>query len=326
MLRLSARAVRGIEDVVAAEIAAIGGNVVRIGHREVVFDASFAGPFTTLGTADDVLLVLVEAPPVGPRRSDLASLPRGLDLSEAASLLGRAGRSFDVTASFLGRRTYSRFDVEDALGDRLARVDGWRYASRRWGDPGPTTLSLRVHLTGDCATVAVRLAPRPLHRRSYRVVSRPAAPHPPLARALVVLAGAPLGARLADPFCGTGTIAIEAKLARPDLRVAASDVEPAAVAAARANSRAAGVSIGLAVADARGAAPSECVVSNPPWGRAVALRGGPVDPAALTLPGGRTVLLTPVDGVPFGPETELVERRCIRISGRLASIWVGRRR
>jgi hypothetical protein len=322
MLHLSARAVRGIEDVVAAEIAAAGGCVVRIGHREVAFDAPSLERFTTLGTADDTFLLLVDGPPVGPQRRELGSLPLP-DLPAAARLLARAGRTFDVTASFLGSRSYSRFDVE--LGGRLEAASGWRYAARREGDPGPTSLSLRVHLTHERTTVAARLASRPLHRRAYRVVSRPAALHPPLARALVALARLPLGAALVDPFCGTGTIAIEAKLARPDLEVTAFDVEPAAVAAAHANARAAGVALRLAVRDAHGVPPAEHVVANPPWGRVAALRGGPVDLARLVAPGGRIVLLT-TDAAPFGRELEVVEHRRVRVGGRLASIWVTRRR
>jgi SAM-dependent methyltransferase len=325
MLRFSARAVRGIEDVVAAEVAATGGSVVRLAHREVVFDGPSVDRFTALGTADDAFLVLIDGPPVGPHRSNLVSLPPALDLSAAARLLGRRGRSFDVTASFLGRRSYSRFDVEDELGRRLAAVTGWRYAARRAGDPGATTLSLRVHLTEERTTVAARLGRRPLHRRPYRVVSRPVALHPPLARALVALADAPLGATLVDPFCGTGTIAIEAKLARPDLQVTASDVEPAAVAAARANARAASVALRVAARDARAVPPAEHVVANPPWGRSASLRGGPVDLARLVAPGGRMVLLT-TDAVPPGRELEVVEHRRVRVAGRLASIWVMYRR
>ena len=78
-------------------------------------------------------------------------------------------------------------------------------------EPARGDLSLRVHVVDSEATVAVRIAAAPLHRRAYRVASRPGALHPPLARALALLAGLRSGLSLVDPFCGTGTIPIEAE-------------------------------------------------------------------------------------------------------------------
>ncbi|HVV56957.1 MAG TPA: methyltransferase [Gaiellaceae bacterium] len=325
--RVLARTIRGIEDIVAAEVAELPAAVLGLGHREVDFELGDLGRALELGTADDVFLVVDEGPPVGRKRPDLTRLRPSVDLDAAARRIGArrrvAGRSFDVSLSFLGRRSYSRFDAEDALGRHVAAATGWRYRSRRDGDPGATSLSLRVHLTDAGATVGVRLGARPLHRRPYRVVSRPGALHPPLARAMVRLARPCFGARLADPFCGTGTIAVEAKLCRPDLRVVASDVDGDAVRAARTNVAAAGVEVSVRRAPAASLDAADCVVSNPPWGRRVALRGGEPDLARALPPGGRVVLLT-ARGAP--PWVDVDERRTVRVAGRLAELLVGRRR
>lgn len=290
---LLARTLRGIEDVAAGEIRALGGTDIVLGHREVTFEAAPVDALR-LRTVDDVFSVLVDAPPTGPHRADLRALG-----AVAAELDVRG--TFAVTASFLGRRTYSRFEIEETV--RAALPPGG-------GSPG----TLRVHLTAERTTIAARLAAAPLHRRAYRVASRPGALHPPLAAALVRLADAPHGAVLVDPFCGTGTIAIEAKLARPDLHVVARDADPDAVGAAAANSAAAGVELDLALARAEELCGAGLVVTNPPWGRAHPLAGG-------WSPAGRAVLLLEA-GLEPPPGLAVRERRWVRVAGRPAHVWI----
>ena len=237
-----------------------------------------------------------------------------VDLERFRSLLGRGG-TFDVVGSFVGKRNYSRFEIEDALGSALAAASGWTYLSRSGGEPARGELSLRVHIVDSEATVAVRIASVPLHRRAYRVASRPGALHPPLARALALLAGLRPGLTLADPFCGTGTIPIEAKLACPELHASGSDLDADAVEAARTNAEAAGIELELAVRDAADLPPADRVATNPPWEAAVRLAGR----GTLPLEGvERAVVLTP-------PERRLepvaLETR-VRVSGAIAAIRV----
>src|SRR5439155_5335261 len=146
--------------------------------------------------------------------------------------------------------------------------------------------------------------------------------HPPLARALALLAGLRPAATLVDPFCGTGTIAIEAKLACPELQASASDLDPEAVDAARRNAAAAGIELELVVRDAGELPAADRVATNPPWEEAVATAGRVrLDPSSFATrlqEVGRSVVLT-------RPETKLegvvLENR-VRVSGALAAILV----
>ncbi|OLT14333.1 hypothetical protein BJF78_02490 [Pseudonocardia sp. CNS-139] len=159
---------------------------------------------------------------------------------------------------------------------------------------------MRVFLRAGSATAALRVGAVPLHRRAYKQRTGPGTLHPPVAAALARLAG-PVASVL-DPFCGDGTIAVEAALAHPDARVLASDADPERVRHAAANAAAAGVAVDLAVADAA-AAPAtavDAVVTNPPWNLAVDATGalnGSLAPFWRRLPdlltaGGRLVALT----------------------------------
>ncbi|GAB3000011.1 methyltransferase domain-containing protein [Saccharothrix stipae] len=250
-VRLVARTVRGVEGVVAAEVRRRGlGRVERIGHREVCFRCADPGPgVLALRTADDVFLVAAEVAGVGRAKAGLRRLAEAAGDVPVSSLLGVrercgggvVGAGVDVSASFLGRRNYSRYDVEDAVGVPLASVSGGVYRSRRAGRvPAAGGSSWRVTIVDDRALLALRVADRPLHRRGYRVASRPGSLHPPLAAAM--LAGVRPGSTVLDPFCGTGTIPIEAALvAWPvapvihNLHIVAGDRDRAALASALIN-------------------------------------------------------------------------------------------
>jgi tRNA (guanine6-N2)-methyltransferase len=316
-LPILARTLRGLEWIAAAEVqATLAPSRIEHGHRELRFSVTELGDaLLRLATVDDVFLVVTRLDEFGRARESLRELTRiDVDLGALAGLLGRRGeRTFDVVASFVGKRNYSRFEIEDALGPALAAASGWTYLSRSGGEPARGALSIRVHVVDSKATIAVRIAKVPLHRRAYRVASRPGALHPPLARALALVAGLRPGLTLADPFCGAGTIPIEAKLACPELRANGSDLDPEAVEAARRNAETAGVELELAVRDAADTPQADRVATNPPWEATVRLAGrGTLPLESLE----RAVVLAPerLDGA-------VLENR-VRVSGAVASIFV----
>ena len=280
--RLLARTVRGIEHVVAAEVAAIG-RVERIRHREVWFTAPPTPAVLDIRTADDVFLVGEVCTGIGHTRADLDRVSRAaarLPVDRLLALRTRcggpaAGPGAEVVASFVGRRNFSRYDLEDAAG---AALPG--YVSRRRRVPpagAPVGMSSwRLTVVGDEAVLALRVAGRPLHRRPYR--SRPVAGslHPPLAAALVRLAGVTAGMTVLDPCCGAGTLLLESPGRRLGL-----DASPAALACARSNGLRAAV-----LADAGrlpvAAASVDRVLVNPPWDRQARAHGRlATDPARL---------------------------------------------
>jgi 23S rRNA G2445 N2-methylase RlmL len=239
--------------------------------------------------------------------------------------------SFDVVASFLGRRNYNRFEMADAFGNALAARTGARYLARTATTrPSGAALSFRIHLVEDRATIAVRLGPDTLHRRPYKHRSRPGTLHPPLARAMALVGGAEVAEALVDPFCGAGTICIEAAQVNPSADVTGFDLDPDAIAVAGEHAERAGVRIRLERADA-GVLPVEAgaagaVVTNPPWDRVVEARGsaaGGLEAAArewlrVTAADGRVVVLAPqgadVEGL-VGGSLALTLRQPVSLAG-----------
>lgn len=285
-----ARSVHGLEWVCAWEACTAGGlaSSVRLSRRQVDFEVESAGPWLLgLRTADDVFARVGEIDKVGATKSDLPALgqavaaldwPRAVRtvrLARPVSVLAR----FDVVVSLEGRRSYNRFAAEGSIGRALAPVLGAAFLERDGSaQPGAESdLTVRVFVQGDQATVAVRLGSRPLHRRAYKATTGPGTLHPPVAAALVMI-GAPTAGTLIDPFCGDGTIAIEAALIRPGLAIVASDIDPIRVRNAKENSRRAGADIEVRLADAANLATScadvDAIVTNPPWNQAVSAGGG----------------------------------------------------
>jgi tRNA (guanine6-N2)-methyltransferase len=282
-----ARAVRGLEDVCAAEVAErVHGRQIAVTHRGVSFNSrSGFVDVTGLRTADDVFLTLGTLVGVTHERAALDQLRRRaleMDLDAALQWIGaarpvRPERGFQVVSSFLGRRNFTRYDIEDAVGGAIAsRTRMLLKPVRERALPLPD-LSFRVHLDGTAAVFGIRAAAAPLWQRAYKERSVPGSLHPPVAYGLTRIAGLPTGGTLLDPFCGAGTIAIEAALATPEGRFLAMDLSPEALAVCVENTRRAGLSLPLARADAAriplASGSVDRVVSNPPWLKQVGYRG-----------------------------------------------------
>lgn len=287
-VRLLARTLRGLEDVAAGEIAERGlGEVEHRRHREVWFTAPRADPgLLGLRTVDDLFLLAGVLDGVGHTKAELAKFTAATRSADLAGLLrqrtrcgGSAGATgVDVAASFLGKRNYNRFDIEDAVGAEVAGALGLPYHSRRGGAAPPAgTLSFRVTVEGSRAALALRIADQPLHRRPYKQASTQGTLHPPLAAAMALLAGVGRGHTVLDPCCGTGTIVIETAALAPGARLLGADHDPRPLAAATANAALTATSALWLRADAGrvpvGAGRVDRVVGNPPWDRQVTALG-----------------------------------------------------
>lgn len=284
-IAVTARVARGLEWVSADEVATdLPAEQVTLGRREVRFTLPELETVGALRTVDDVFVQVGALGSVGRDQRTPAVVgagAHGLDVAGAVATIGAFRDlpdrpAFDVVASLDGDRRFNRYDLEDALGATLGPTIDGRYGSHRDGPPPRSDLTFRVAVAGEVAEITVRVGIRPLHRRPWKQDTAPATLHPPVAAALLRLTGP--RTTVVDPFCGDGTIPIEARLAASPARAAGSDLDGRRVANARANAAQARVALPWVRADATQGpwrpGPDAAWVTHPPWNRAVHARGG----------------------------------------------------
>ncbi|WP_170284917.1 TRM11 family SAM-dependent methyltransferase [Kribbella amoyensis] len=260
-----------MEQLAAEELAAAQHRVIDLSRRQLVIEPHDATVVTSPPRlADDLFLIHDAVPDPGHTRQALA------DAVPAIQLTGEPA-DFAVTASFQGRRNFNRYDIEDLVGERLRELTGGRYHSRREGVTPPVDrVDWRVVLDGKTLWVGRRPFAVPLHRREWRRHTVTGSLHPPVAAAIARLGRLAPGLQVLDPFCGAGTLLLEAHAVEPGATYRGIDRQPAAIAAARANTPY-GAEIAWQEGDARQVRGSvDRILTNPPWD--VRLGIGPLGP------------------------------------------------
>ena len=143
-----------------------------------------------------------------------------------------------------------RLDAEVLIADTLG-VDRGQLVTGSASDVPATsarTIGERVRRRLMREPVAYILGRRSFRHIDLAVDSRVLIPRPETELLVEVALSAPHGARVHDVGTGSGAVALALMHERPDLRVSASDSSPAAVDVARANARALGLDLPLAVA------------------------------------------------------------------------------
>ncbi len=289
---LLARTVRGLEWIAQDEIASAGFVTERDWLERTLFVAlGQHSPAAALQwqTVDDVFLLLMRGRAPSRHRTDLQSASKewtefdwSSAFSAAAERLEQAPvRQFTVSASFQGKRNYTRFELEDTLGAAIQQSSSLQYIPHREDAGASAAPALRLHLSGQSSYAGLRLGAAPLHRRPWKVCTAAGTLHPPVAAALSQFLARDRPLRVADPFCGCGTILVElARRPGRDDRRYGFDLHEEAVQCAAANAAAARVGITFGVADAGHLPLAErsidALITNPPWEKQVET-GGPAE-------------------------------------------------
>lgn len=208
MLQLTATAAFGLEAVVVRELQQLGytGKITRPGRIDFEGDESaICRANLWLRSADRVLIQLARfsAADFDTLFETAREIPweQWIDPAAAIPVRGRSHKS-QLTSVPAIQRTAKKAIVERLLARRYAPV------LSETGPPVP----VEVALLDDEAALSLDTSGEGLHKRGYRSLAGPAQLRETLAAALVQLSFWKPGRPLIDPFCGTGTIVIEAAL------------------------------------------------------------------------------------------------------------------
>jgi len=296
----------GIEQIVKAELEALGISVTRIEPGRARFEGSLEDLYRALIHLRCASRIVREIAAYEIEfEEDVYDVVRSIDWSKWLTPDMTFRVTFNVHSSLLRSPRFGLYRIKDAIADDMVA----RVGRRPSVDLQAADSHVACYLENRRFSVGVDGAGAPLHMRGYRTAQHESSLREHLAAALVLQSRWDPAAPLHDPFCGSGTILTEAALIAthtppsflrkrfgcmswPDFdrrtfdalrREAAAAIRPAKglrisggdssakwIESARANASAAGFAqvIRLAVQDVSQMRlePESWVVTNPPYG------------------------------------------------------------
>lgn len=204
---------RGLEAVLAGELAALGAADVAPGRGGVTFRGDAALLYRAnlwLRTAVRVLRPVLEADVKSP--DELYDAVRTIEWREYLTADHTLAVDCNVRDSAITHSQYAARRVKDAICDQFRERTGVRPSV----DPERPMVGLNLHVFRDHATLSLDSSWDSLHKRGYRPIQTRAPLNEALAAGLLLHAGWAAGGTgipacgpLVDPLCGSGTFCIE---------------------------------------------------------------------------------------------------------------------
>src|SRR6202158_4760852 len=214
MERFFAPCPRGLEDVLAAELAELGADQITAADGGVAFGGAIELAYRAHLERRLASPVLGQAGH-GPNRDEQDIYHLALDLDCPRCF--RADRTLRVdvaaTRSPLTSLEFATLRIKDAVCNRHRAVGGARPSVSK----DHPDVRVHAYLTAGEATFYLDTSGEPLFKRGYRRQTAEAPLRENLAAGLLRLAQWQPGTPLLDPLCGSGTIAIEAALLALDI-------------------------------------------------------------------------------------------------------------
>lgn len=207
-LRLIATAVFGMEAIVAQEIKDLGFENVVVENGRVLFDSDELGLARAnmwLRTAERVFICVgqFKANKFETLFDEINKLPWEVYIAKDAA--------FPVDAKSVKSTLFSLSDIQSltkkAIVKRLTKL--YRV---EWFEETQETYRILVSILKDEVTVSIDTSGSGLHRRGYRAKGNEAPLKETLAAGLLLVSKWKAERPLIDPFCGSGTIVIEAAM------------------------------------------------------------------------------------------------------------------
>lgn len=198
----------GLEAIVAQELRCLGYNNITIENGRVLFtgdEIDIARCNIWLRTADRVLIKMAEFTAL-----DFEELFQGVLKIEWENIIPVNGK-MHVIGKSVKSRLYSVPDCQSIVKKAIIEAMKRKYHLKRYEENGPLYM-IEISILKDIASVTIDTSGLGLHKREYRKSAGEAPLRENLAAALVFLSKWDSQRNLADPLCGSGTIAIEAAL------------------------------------------------------------------------------------------------------------------
>lgn len=205
---LIATATFGLEAVVASELRELGYDDLKIENGKVTFEGDERDIVTCnmwLRTADRILIKMVEF-----ETKTFEELFQGTLSVDWGSIMP-VNAFMHVEGKSVKSTLFSVPDCQSIVKKAIVEAMKRKYKTDWFSENGPE-YRIEIGILKDIATLTLDTSGTGLHKRGYRENAGGAPIKETLAAALILLSKWEPSRILADPMCGSGTIAIEAAL------------------------------------------------------------------------------------------------------------------
>lgn len=205
---LIATAAMGIEALVAKEVKNLGFENVKVDNGKITYESDALGIARSnywLRTADRVKLLIGEFPAT--TYDELFERTKALPW---ADILPKDAE-FPVIGKSVKSKLYSVPDCQAIVKKAIVENLKEKY-NLSWFEESGATYRIEVALHKDMATLSIDTSGAGLHKRGYRYLHNTAPLKETMAAAMIMLTNWTYDKPFIDPFCGSGTIPIEAAM------------------------------------------------------------------------------------------------------------------
>ena len=206
---LIAKTFQGLEPLLAQELTELGASDIQIGRRMV----SFSGDKEMMYRANYFLRTAIRVlKPIKQFKArsadDVYNAVKDIDWTEYLTPTTTFAVDSVVFSPEFHHSKFVAYKVKDAVADQMREKTGQR-PNVSVSNPD---LQLHIHISDYDATLALDSSGESLHRRGYRQESVAAPLNEVLAAGILLMTGWKGETDFLDPFCGSGTLCIEAAL------------------------------------------------------------------------------------------------------------------
>ena len=207
--RLMAPCHFGMEAVLKKEITQLGYEITEVMDGRVIFSGeedAVARSNVFLRTAERVLIVVGDF-----EATTFDELFEGIRKTDWPSIIPEDGKFWVAKAASVKSKLFSPSDIQSITKKAMVERMKEKYACEWFSEDG-ASFPLRIFINKDRVLVGLDTTGESLHKRGYRKLVSHAPLAENLAAGLIMLTPWKYDRILVDPFCGCGTIPIEAAM------------------------------------------------------------------------------------------------------------------
>lgn len=204
----------GMEAVLKREIQDLGYEITEVDNGKVTFSGdarAIARANIFLRTTERILLKVARF-----RATTFDDLFEAVKAVPWEQYIPEDGKFWVTKANSVSSKLFSPSDIQRIVKKAMVERMKQTYHTE-WFDETGSPYPLRISIVKDVVTIGIDTTGESLHKRGYRKFTAPAPVTETLAAAMILLSPWRRDRILVDPFCGSGTIPIEAAMIALDM-------------------------------------------------------------------------------------------------------------